>query len=210
MRGSVAIAAALALGAGLGGCVNLSRSAPVTPLAPEVARSGRVTEVMLADAPRTVSSEFEAIFRRRVQAKLDGCALGQRPLRLEATVARLTRTNPVVTAVVAGANVLRGSARLVDVETGAPAGEYQIGRTVVGGRIAALVMAEAEEQLSDAFGDELCKQAFSGTGGPTAGAAAPAAPGQAAPETPAAPERAPLETTPAAPTEPPSAPSSPR
>jgi len=62
--------------------------------------------------------------------------------------------------VIAGANVLRGSARLVDVETGAPAGEYQIGRTVVGGRVAAVVMAQSEEQLSDAFGEELCRQAF--------------------------------------------------
>jgi len=37
---------------------------------------------------------------------------------------------------------------------------YQIGHTVVGGRVAILKMGEAEEQLSDAFGQELCQQAF--------------------------------------------------
>ena len=154
----------------LSGCVNLSRSAAVAELPTELARDGRVEEVVLTQAPPTVSPEFADLFRQRVKAKLDGCATGTRPLRLEASVERLTRTNPVVTAVVAGANVLRGTARLVDVATGEPAGEYQIGSTVVGGRIAVIRMAEAEEQMSDAFGQELCRQAF-GTS-----AAAPAAP----------------------------------
>jgi len=145
----------------LGGCVNLSRSAVVAPIPGDLAATGRVTEVVLSKGPTTVSPEFDAIFRSRVQAKLDKCATGDRPLRLEATVERLSKTNSVVTAVLAGANVLRGTARLQDIETGAFAGEYQIGQTVVGGRIAVVVMAEAEEQMSDAFGDELCKQAFS-------------------------------------------------
>jgi hypothetical protein len=145
----------------LGGCVNLSRSGVVAPLSAELAQAGRVEEVVLVGMPETVSPDFEAIFRQRVKARLDACAVGQRPLRLEASVERLTRTNPVVTAVVAGANVLRGTARLVDAATGEPAGEYQIGRTVVGGRVAAIAMAQSEEQLSDAFGQELCDQAFS-------------------------------------------------
>ena len=122
MRGLAAGVTGLASAAALGGCVSLSRSAAVEPLAADVARSGRVDEVVLAGAPSTVSPEFEAIFRQRVKAKLDGCAKGERALRLEAKVDRLRKTNPVVTAVVAGANVLRGSARLADVEPGPPAG----------------------------------------------------------------------------------------
>ena len=62
--------------------------------------------------------------------------------------------------VIVGANVLRGSARLVDPSTGQLVGEYEIGQTVIGGRIAVVEMAEAEEQMSDAFGEELCEQAF--------------------------------------------------
>ena len=152
----------------LGGCVSLSRSAAVAPTPGDLAATGRVTEIVLTSTPGSVSPQFPEIFRSRVQAKLDACATGARPLRLEATVERLSKTNPVVTAVVAGANVLRATARLQDVETGAFAGEYQIGQTVVGGRVAVIVMAEAEEQMSDAFGDELCKQVFARTAVPAA------------------------------------------
>lgn len=154
---TIVVCAAAAL---LGGCVNLSRSAALAPVPADIAEDARIEEVVLAQAPETVSPEFAALFRARVKAKLDGCARGTRPLRLEASVERLTRTNPVVTAVVAGANVLRGTARLVDVATGEVVGEYQIGRTVVGGRVAVIKMGQAEEQLSDAFGQELCEQAF--------------------------------------------------
>jgi hypothetical protein len=35
-----------------------------------------------------------------------------------------------------------------------------VGQTVVGRSVAVVVMAKAEEQLSDGFGEELCKQAF--------------------------------------------------
>ena len=166
----------LALAASLGGCVSLSRSAPVAPIPADLAADGRVEEIVVDTGNLGVSPEFEAIFRQRVKATLDGCATGARPLRLEAKIDRLSKTNSVVTAVLAGANVLRGTARLQDVETGAFAGEYQIGQTVVGGRVAVIVMAQAEEQMSDAFGDELCKQAFARTPAANA-AAAPSATG---------------------------------
>lgn len=144
----------------LSGCVNLSRSTTTAALAPELARGGRVEQIVLMDAPDSVSPEFAAIFQARVKTALDRCAIGERPLRLEASVERLTRTNPVVTALVAGANVLRGAARLIDPATGQVVGAYQIGRTVVGGRVAVIRMGQAEEQLSDAFGQELCRRAF--------------------------------------------------
>ena len=107
-----------------------------------------------------VTAEFDQIFKAHVKAKLDVCAKGVRPLRLEAKVDRLDKANPVLTTVVAGANVLRGEARLVDIATGQVVADYKVGQTIVGGRFAIVVMGQAEEQLSDAFGDELCKQAF--------------------------------------------------
>lgn len=143
------------------GCVSLSRSEALAPLPEELARSGRVTEIRLIRADELkVTDGFDDIFRSRVQAKLDACATGERPLRLEAELERLDKANPVVTAVVAGSNVLRGSARLVDVATGQVVADYKVGKTIVGGRFAVVVMGEAEEQLSDAFGEELCEQAF--------------------------------------------------
>ncbi|MFC3079396.1 hypothetical protein ACFODL_14960 [Phenylobacterium terrae] len=153
---------ALALAAvALSGCVSMSRSEAVAPLSADLAQGSRVSEIRLTRSDAlTVTPGFDDIFKSRVQARLDACATGARPLRLEAELERLDKANPVVTAVVAGSNVLRGSARLVDVATGKVVADYKVGKTIVGGRFAVVVMGEAEEQLSDAFGEELCKQAF--------------------------------------------------
>ena len=145
----------------LAGCMHMSRSSTVTALP-----AGDAAQLKVADIKVTVGDgvkvtpQFPDIFRQRVQAKLDACATGERAVRLEAQVDRLDKSNAVLTAVVAGANVLRGSAKLVDVGTGQTVADYTVGQTVVGGRFAGGVMAEAEEQLSDGFGDELCKQIF--------------------------------------------------
>lgn len=144
----------------LAGCVSMSRSEPVSPLSADWATSGRVTEVSLTRGELKVTPEFDGIFKSRVKAKLDACAKGTRPLRLEAKIDRLDKANPVITTVVAGANVLRGEAQLIDIATGKPVGDYKVGQTVVGGRFAIVTMGEAEEQMSDAFGEELCKLAF--------------------------------------------------
>lgn len=157
MRHAVLIAACAGLVAA--GCVNLSRSQAVAPLSD--AAGYRVGEVRLQlEDGITATPEFATIFRDRVQAELNECATGSRPLRVEASVSRLDRANPVQVALLGGANVLRGDARLVDPATGRTVGEYQIGRTVVGARFAVFEMAESEEQLSEAFGQELCDQAF--------------------------------------------------
>jgi len=156
----LSISLALA-GVALCGCVSMSRSAAVAPISANWASTGRIETIVLAkSAELKVTPEFDGIFRSRVQTKLDACAKGARPLRLEVTLDRLDKANPVLTTVVAGANVLRGQARLVDPASGALVADYKIGKTIVGGRFAIVVMGQAEEQLSDAFGDELCKQAF--------------------------------------------------
>ena len=153
---------AVLLGLSLTACVSLSRSAATAPLPPDLAGGARVGEIRLSTADDlALTPEFPDIFAQGVQARLDACAVGGRALRLEARIDRLDKANPVQTAVIGDANVLRGSARLVDPATGRTVGEYQIGRTVVGGRVAVIQMAEAEEQMSDAFGQELCEQAFS-------------------------------------------------
>lgn len=142
-------------------CVSMSRSSATTALDAAAAAGARVSEVRLTtDDGVTVRPEFAAIFRQRVQTRLDGCATGSRPLRLEASISRLDRANPVQVAIIGGANVLRGQARLVDPATGRTVAEYEIGRTVVGSRLSIFQMSESEEQLSDAFGEELCEQAF--------------------------------------------------
>lgn len=147
----------------LAGCMSMSRSETVSPLSADWASNGRVEQIVLTKADLKVTPEFDGIFQSHVKAKLDACARGTRPLRLEARIDRLDKANPVITTVVAGANVLRGEARLVDIATGQVVADYKVGQTIVGGRFAIVVMGQAEEQLSDAFGDELCKQAFAAT-----------------------------------------------
>lgn len=144
----------------LSGCVGLSRSETVSAMAPRDA--GRIDTVTVTRSKtfEKLTPEFDGLFRQRVKAKTDACATGTRALRLEATLDRLDKANVAVTAVIGGANVIRGHARLVDAATGKTVGRYKIGKTIVGGRFGAIEMAEAEEQLSDAFGDELCAQAF--------------------------------------------------
>jgi len=145
----------------LSGCVSMSRSQAVSPLAADWVTNGRVETIKLMRSPDLkVTPGFDALFTEHVKTKLDGCAKGTRPLILEASLDRFDKANPVITTVVAGANVLRGEARLVDARTGKVVADYKVGKTIVGGRFAIVVMGEAEEQLSDAFGDELCKQAF--------------------------------------------------
>src|SRR4051812_45872854 len=110
IKAILATAAALTLS----GCVSLSRSSTVTALPDGDAAQLRVSEIRLTVADGVkVSPTFDGVFREHVQAKLNGCAGGTRPVRLEARVERLDKSNAVMTAVIAGANVLRGSARLV-------------------------------------------------------------------------------------------------
>lgn len=144
----------------LTGCVSMSRSQTVSSLSPDLTANARIESIRLTRGDLKVTPEFNELFRSRVKAKLDACAKGTRPLRLEASINRFDKANPVITTLVAGANVLRGEARLIDLATGQVVAVYQIGHTVVGGRVAILKMGEAEEQLSDAFGQELCQQAF--------------------------------------------------
>ncbi len=145
----------------LAGCISKSDSAPIASMPEDWSRSSRVETVTLDRDPAIeVSGEFDSIFQQRVRAKLDACATGARPLRMEARLQKLSKANPFVTAVLFGQNKVRGTARLVDVETGRVVGEYKIGQTITGSRLGVIAMAEAEEQLSDAFGAEVCTQAF--------------------------------------------------
>lgn len=153
-----ALAAALPL---TSACVSLSRSEAVSPVAADIARDGRVETVTLTNTvDADVGPDFKSIFESEVKAKLDACATGGRALTLEATVSSYSRTNPVITTVLVGRNRIRGEAVLKDAATGAEVGRYRIGKTIVGGRVAIVEMGPARKQLSEAFGDEVCKQAF--------------------------------------------------
>jgi len=150
-----------AVAAALGGCISTSDSAAVSALPQDWSMTSRVETITLDRNPDIrVSPEFDAIFQQRVAARLAQCARGERPLRLEAKLDKVSKANPFVTAILFGQNKVRGVARLYDVATGQMIGEYKIGQTITGSRVGVVAMAEAEEQLSEAFGAEVCSQAF--------------------------------------------------
>ena len=70
------------------------------------------------------------------------------------------RANPAMTWLITDANRVAGTARLMDA-SGAVVGEYRIERALrMGGMLGVVALAQAEEQMGRAFGDELCKRAF--------------------------------------------------
>jgi hypothetical protein len=146
----------------LGGCVSMSRSSAELAAPLDVAREGRVEVVNLdyATVMQKVGGDFATIFTAQVKKQLDRCATGSRPLRLDASVTQYFRTHPLFTAALVGRNRIRGTAVLTDVQTGRVVGRYRIGKTIIGGRFGIVAMGPAQTQLSAAFGDEVCRQAF--------------------------------------------------
>lgn len=163
---SVATAALLTAAIGLSGCISMSRSSTMQAAGADWASGGRVEQVRLTNSVAAdVGDDFKSIFETEVKQQLDRCATGSRPLRLDATISSYSRTNPVITTLLVGRNRIRGEATLTDATSGQVVGRYNIGKTIVGGRIAIVKMGPARKQLSQAFGDEICRQAF-GKGAP--------------------------------------------
>lgn len=142
----------------LAGCLNLSHSSTVQPLA----AAGHVEEITVShEGVKTpLSPDFDEKLKARLKVRLDKCATGPQALRLEARVYQVNKANVLFTALVLGENKVLGDARLIDPASGQTVGDYKIGRTIIGRGLAVLQMAEAEKQLSDAFAAEVCKQAF--------------------------------------------------
>lgn len=162
MTKTLAAAAALLAALSLGGCISKSKSTVIAPLAATTAADARVDEVVFDGGDlQGVSPEFAQTFKTNVKARLDACAKGSKPLRLEASISQAKKANKALVIVLgAGRSSVAGHAKLIDIASGATVGEYDIGRKVYGARPAMFVMLQGEKQLSNAFGDELCARAF--------------------------------------------------
>jgi hypothetical protein len=149
-------------GLSLCACISAHHSSTLSALPADLVASGRIDSVTFAhDQEIKVSDGFDEVFKTRVQAELAKCAKGTRPLRLEATLSRLDKTNPAVTLVLGGGrSAVRGHAKLIDEASGKTVGEYEIGQTVFGTRLATVQMLQPEKEMADAFGQEVCLQAF--------------------------------------------------
>ncbi|MES2861120.1 MAG: hypothetical protein V4701_06580 [Pseudomonadota bacterium] len=145
----------------LSACTSAGGTSVTTALPSALSQTARVSSVVLNGAPaQGVSENFAQTFQSGVQAKLDECATGTTPLTLDVTLTMFDKANPAMTWLIADANRISGTARLRDA-SGAVVGEYQISRQfAASGLIGIAMMANAESQMSDAFGSEVCKQAF--------------------------------------------------
>jgi len=145
----------------LGGCVSSGGGDTVKQIASNVSTSSYVDKIVLVSAPHNVSTTFPATFTEKVKSKLDRCATGKAPLRLEVMIIEFHQSNPAMTVLVGSSNLIKGTARLIDPATDAVVADYDVTRSVgAGGLLGAAIMADGESQMSDAFGDELCKRAF--------------------------------------------------
>lgn len=145
----------------LSACVSSGGADAIHPIASSVSANSFVQQVVVTDAPANVRPEFKDVFAKRALAKLNNCAHGNKPLRLDVAVADFHQSNGAKTYLIGDANRIRGTAKLVDPSDGSVVAEYDFNRSVGGGGlIAAVAMSHGQEQLADAVGDEICKQAF--------------------------------------------------
>jgi hypothetical protein len=102
--------------------------------------------------------------KAKLEEKLAQCAVGSRPLRLEATINRLKEANPAMTWLLADSNSISGSVKLVDPTTNEVLGAYAVTRSfAAAGLIGVAMTSDAEGQMSEAFGGEVCKAIFKTT-----------------------------------------------
>lgn len=142
-------------------CESAGGSSTTTALPTMLKSASRVEAIRMTGAPtQGVSADFATVFEAGVREKLDECAKGSTPLTLDVTLTDFDRANPAMTWLVADSNTINGTARLLDA-SGQVVGEYVIARRMSGaGLIGIAMMAQAEDQMSAAFGAEVCKQAF--------------------------------------------------
>ncbi|HYD26153.1 hypothetical protein [Brevundimonas sp.] len=146
---------------GLAGCVSYSSGDVILPLPQARAATASIGDIVLTGAPATVSADFPAIFQREVREQMDKCARGGQPLRMEVRIIELTGSNAAMAYLVGDSNVIRAQVALVEPGTGEKVADYDVSRSVGGGGlIAAVAMAEAEEQMSAALATDVCERAF--------------------------------------------------
>lgn len=119
-----------------------------------------VTSVELANTPVGVSVRFDEEFEAGVLGALQTCSVGQTPVTVRVTIDGYNAANPALALFAPAQSQISGVARLFDA-SGAEIGSYRIRRSfTMGGIAGAAVATGAETMMINAFGDELCEQAF--------------------------------------------------
>ena len=152
---------AVAAAALLGACAPMTVGGPPMPLAPDYVRDAGVDTIYMSSDWLRSEEDFSDTFTDEVREEITLCASGPRRLDLRLHVDDFRRGSRVDEVLRGGsAQQLTGLAEFVDRASGAVVGRYPISvSTRIEGRLAAAV-ADRQMVVSEAFGRELCRQAF--------------------------------------------------
>jgi hypothetical protein len=132
-------------------------------LDPSLAAQSRIGAISMTSGWLQSEEDFSDTFVEAVREHTNRCATGPKKLNLRLHVDEVRRADRLDTVLHGGEHRLAAIAELVDPATRAVVGRYPIAVAVDAGTPLAALLADRQVLVSDAFGAELCRQAF-GTG----------------------------------------------
>lgn len=141
-------------------CASVTGVEPLR-LDPALAASSRIDVIHMSRGWVVTEEDFSDTFVTAVREHTDRCARGDRKLNLRLHVDEVHRAERLETIRHGGRHSLAAIAELVDPATRVVVGRYPIAVSVDAGTPLAALLADRQLLVSDAFGAELCRQAFS-------------------------------------------------
>lgn len=144
----------------LAGCQS-SKSAAVLAISEDVAKASYVGDIVVVMDAANAPEGFAEMLTASLREKVDKCATGSEPVRLEAYIAHYTGPSPGNALLSGHGARLRGAARVYSAR-GTLIGDYDIAQTIGGaGLIGAAVMASGVDQdLVNNFARDVCRKLF--------------------------------------------------
>lgn len=153
--------AVLAITAVLGACAPVTVGGPPLPLALEFVESASIDTIFMSSEWLRSEPDFSDTFTEEVREELNLCARGPRRLHLRVHLDDLRRGDRLEV-VLRGRteHQLSGLVEFLEPRSGAVVGRYPIGVTAGTDNVLAAALADRQMVVSEAFGRELCRQAF--------------------------------------------------
>jgi hypothetical protein len=143
----------------LSGCA-YSSSDTLVSMSDNTASSIFIKEIAVKISAPDAPAELADVVRSRLRKELKKCATGDRPIRLDVTIAVFSGANPGRTSFIGHAIVIRGTARITDTYVKV-LGDYDIveslGAAGVGG---AVVLTYGGNTVAASFARAVCKLGF--------------------------------------------------
>ena len=123
------------------------------------ARSVGLGEVLVTNASGATSDTLVSTMTSTLREKIGECAVGSTPTRFEVTITEMKGQNAAKTLFLGDSSGARGKVKLVDIATGATIGDYDLVHSKgSGGVLGMIALADAEQDVSNAFGDQICRE----------------------------------------------------